>query len=76
MSDDDKKVLSKEEKIKQLNRIVCICKGIPLKDMLAAIKSSDTVEEVNRKTGSGSGGCRGERCGPRIRVLLSKKRKK
>ncbi|MBP9706276.1 MAG: (2Fe-2S)-binding protein [Oligoflexales bacterium] len=64
--------LSDEERIKRLSMIVCICKGIPLKNMIKAIKSSSTVQEVNKKTGSGSGGCKGERCGPRIKMLLKK----
>ena len=29
-----------------------------------------TKEEVNRLTGSGSGGCQGRRCGPRILEML------
>lgn len=50
---------------------VCICKGINRKVIKEAIAlGAKTVEEVNRATGSGSGGCGGRRCGPKIEVLL------
>ena len=64
--------LDKEQKVKQLSRVVCICKGIALSKIIEALKNSDTVAEVNKKTGCGSGGCKGERCGPRISALLNK----
>ena len=64
--------LDKEKKVKQLSRVVCICKGIALSRIIDALKTSETVSEVNKKTGCGSGGCRGERCGPRISALLNK----
>ncbi len=78
VNSDDQPLTEKEKKerrIKQLAMVVCICKGIPLKHVLPAIESSETVAEVNRKTGCGSGGCKGERCGPRIKKLLSMKNK-
>lgn len=62
----------REEKAKQLNRVVCICKGIPLSKVLEGLPGSDTVMDVNRKVGTGSGGCQGERCGPRIKILIRK----
>jgi bacterioferritin-associated ferredoxin len=62
----------KERKIKQLHMVVCICKGINLGRVLKGLEGSSTVEDVNRKVGTGSGGCKGERCGPRIRLLLKK----
>ena len=62
----------KEKKVKQLAMTVCICKGIPLKKVLPGLKGSVTVEDVNEKTGCGSGGCKGQRCGPRIEILLKK----
>jgi len=68
--------LEKERLIKQRLRVVCICKGIPLGKILKALQTSDTVEEVNKKTGCGSGGCSGERCGPRIKILLRKIKEK
>lgn len=61
-----------EEKIKALARVVCICKGIPLAKVLPVLDQCETVAEVNRLTGCGSGGCQGERCGPRIKILLRK----
>lgn len=68
---DDQKE-EKEKKIRQLARVVCICKGIPLKKVLPALADSETVQDVNRKAGTGSGGCQGQRCGPRIQILLKK----
>lgn len=61
-----------EERIKQLAKVVCICKGITLARVLPALEGSETVADVNRKAGTGSGGCKGERCGPRIKILLRK----
>ena len=57
-----------------LAKVVCICKGINLGRVLKAMEGSETVADVNRKCGSGSGGCQGERCGPRIKLLLKKMR--
>ena len=62
----------REQQIKQLNQIICICKGIKLARILPALKHCQTVSEVNECVGTGSGGCAGERCGPKIKVLLSK----
>jgi bacterioferritin-associated ferredoxin len=59
-------------KIKTLARVVCICKGIQLKHVLPALEGSDSIEAVNKKAGTGSGGCNGQRCGPRIKILLEK----
>lgn len=60
------------EKIKQLRKVVCICKGIPLGKVMEGLEGSETVADVNRKVGCGSGGCKGERCGPRVKLLLKK----
>ena len=60
----------RKEWLKQ-NEKVCICKGIPRKRFVAAIESgARSLQEVNRIVGSGSGECHGERCGPKIKVLL------
>jgi len=67
--DEDKQ--KKEKMIKQLASVVCICKGIPLAKFLGALSECDSVSCVNEKVGSGSGGCAGQRCGPRIKKLLS-----
>jgi hypothetical protein len=79
MTDDQKEIpkteaQQKEERIKLLARVVCICKGIPLGKVLPGLEGSETVADVNRKVGTGSGGCQGERCGPRIKILLKKKK--
>ena len=60
------------ERIKQMSRVVCICKGIPLGRVLEGLPGCDTVADVNQKVGTGTGGCSGERCGPRIKILLKK----
>jgi bacterioferritin-associated ferredoxin len=53
------------------NEKICICKGIARKRFMEAItKGASSLEEVNRIVGSGSGDCKGERCGPRIAGLL------
>lgn len=66
---------NREKMIKQLASIVCICKGIPLSRFLPALRSCETVECVDKQVGSGSGGCAGQRCGPRIKKLLSKRKR-
>lgn len=64
--------MTAEERAKQLSMVVCICKGIKLSTVLPALEGCETVQDVNRKAGTGSGGCGGERCGPRIKALLRK----
>lgn len=76
LSPEEKEKLEKEKRIKQLAMVVCICKGIPLHRVLKGLEGSETVEDVNRKTGCGSGGCQGQRCGPRIKLLLKKKKER
>lgn len=63
-----------EERIRMLAKVVCICKGINLGRVLKVLDRCETVEDVNRLAGTGSGGCKGERCGPRIKLLLKKKK--
>jgi len=54
------------------NEKICICKGIPRKRFLEAFKKgASSLSEVNRLVGSGSGDCKGERCGPKIERLLA-----
>ncbi|MBW2467434.1 MAG: (2Fe-2S)-binding protein [Deltaproteobacteria bacterium] len=54
-----------------LNQKVCICKGIPRKNFIAAINNgARSLAEINRILGSGTGECKGERCGPKIETLL------
>ncbi|MCB2295543.1 (2Fe-2S)-binding protein [Clostridium algoriphilum] len=50
---------------------VCICKAIPKSTIKKAIKNgSRTVEDVQKVTGAGSGGCCGHRCTPKIEEIL------
>lgn len=58
--------------IKQLQRVVCICKGIPLAKVLPSLKQHHQVEKIHEVVGTGSGGCKGRRCTPRIHTLLEK----
>lgn len=51
---------------------VCLCKGITRATIKKAIREGATsVEEVNSKVGSGSGGCKGRRCGEKIETLIA-----
>lgn len=61
-----------DERARQLAQVVCICKGINLGRVLKSMDGCETVADVNRKAGTGTGGCAGERCGPRIKILLRK----
>ena len=52
-------------------KVVCICKGIKKSVFWKVLDTGvGTKEEVNCLTGSGSGGCQGRRCGPRILEML------
>lgn len=52
-------------------KVVCICKGIKKSVFWKVLDTGvRTKEEVNYLTGSGSGGCQGRRCGPRILEML------
>lgn len=60
------------EEIKARLRVVCICKGIKMARICDAIHSgADTVEKVNKATGSGNGGCGATRCRPVIGALIA-----
>ncbi|GAA0123435.1 MAG: (2Fe-2S)-binding protein [Clostridium argentinense] len=66
ISDEEKKQMVLDKMTK-----VCICKAIPRSKIKETIKSgAKTVEEVNKIVGSGSGGCKGRRCGPKIEELI------
>jgi NAD(P)H-nitrite reductase large subunit len=71
VSEKDPKELA-EERARQMAKVVCICKGINLGRVLSVIDGCQTVQDVNRKAGTGTGGCQGQRCGPRIKALLEK----
>lgn len=50
---------------------VCICKAISRAKIKEAIKNgASTLDEVQKATGAGSGGCGGKRCTPKILELL------
>src|SRR5437764_11636791 len=52
-------------------KVVCICKGIKKSVFWKVLDAGvRTKEEINHITGSGSGGCQGRRCGPRIMEML------
>ena len=52
-------------------KVVCICKGIKKSVFWKVLDAGVcTKEEINHLTGSGSGGCQGRRCGPRITEML------
>ncbi|MDX1776152.1 MAG: (2Fe-2S)-binding protein [Desulfobulbales bacterium] len=54
------------------NEKICICNAIPRKQIVGAIKNgAASLQEINRSVGSGSGECKGKRCGPRIKKLLT-----
>lgn len=53
---------------------VCICKSISRAKIKQTITGgANSLEDVQRITGAGSGGCGGRRCTPKIQDLLSKK---
>jgi bacterioferritin-associated ferredoxin len=59
-----------EEILDKLTK-VCICKGISRATIKKAIANgAKNIEEVNKATGSGSGGCNGRRCSIKINELL------
>lgn len=50
---------------------VCLCKSISRATIKKAIlDGAHTVKDVNAAVGSGSGPCRGQRCGPKIQALI------
>ena len=50
---------------------VCLCKGISEETIVEAIKNGAvTFEEVNEKTGAGTGFCHGGRCKATIEKLI------
>jgi len=51
---------------------VCLCKAIPRSTIKKAIKNgAKTVEAIQKVTGAGSGGCKGQRCTPKIQQILT-----
>jgi len=49
----------------------CVCKGISRAVIKKAIlDGAKTVEDVQRATGAGSGGCQGRRCNSKIQDVI------
>lgn len=56
---------------------VCLCRAIPRSVIKKAIaEGALTPEAVKLKTGAGTGGCGGARCGPKIAELILKEKTK
>ena len=52
-------------------KVICLCKSIKKGTIMKAIREGCiTVEAVNKRLGSGSGDCKGERCQDKIRELV------
>ena len=65
-----------EEILDKLTK-VCLCKAISRASIKKAIKNGAyTLQEVQKATGAGSGGCGGRRCTPKIESLLEEYTKK
>ncbi|MBZ9609806.1 (2Fe-2S)-binding protein [Clostridium estertheticum] len=55
----------------------CLCKAIPRSTIKKAIQNgARTVEEVQKATGAGTGGCNGNRCTPKIEEILKQELEK
>jgi len=53
---------------------VCLCKSIPRSTIKKAIKNgARTLENIQKATGAGPGGCKGNRCTPKIEEILKQK---
>lgn len=60
-----------EEEILDGLKPICLCKGIRKSVFLKHIAAGlNTVEELQRATGAGTGSCGGKRCSVRIAALL------
>ncbi|HEY8892258.1 MAG TPA: (2Fe-2S)-binding protein [Clostridium sp.] len=56
---------------------ICLCKAVPKSTIKKAIHNgARTVEEVQKVTGAGTGGCRGSRCIPMIAEILKEELEK
>ncbi len=56
---------------------VCLCKAISRATIKKAIQNgAKTVEEVQKIIGAGTGGCKGNRCTPKIEELLKQELEK
>lgn len=58
-------------------KTICLCKNIKKGTILKTIHGGcHTIGAVNRKLGTGSGDCKGERCGPKIKGIIEEFLKK
>jgi bacterioferritin-associated ferredoxin len=56
---------------------VCLCKAIPRSTIKKAVQNgARTVAEVQKATGAGSGGCKGNRCTSKIEELIKQELEK
>ncbi|MCJ7690821.1 MAG: (2Fe-2S)-binding protein [Clostridiaceae bacterium] len=56
---------------------ICLCKAIPRSTIKKAIQNgANTVEDVQKVTGAGTGGCKGQRCTPKIEQLIKQELEK
>jgi len=61
----------KEQQIIDGLKLICQCKGIRKGVFLKHIQAGfNTVPELKKATGAGTGPCNGKRCTPRIAELL------
>ncbi len=52
-------------------KTICLCKNIKKGTILNTIHGGcHTIYAVNRKLVTGSGDCKGERCGPKIKEII------
>ncbi len=55
---------------------ICICNSIQKKVILEQINNGvRTVDEISKRTGAGSGSCKGMHCIPKIREMLDESEK-
>jgi NAD(P)H-nitrite reductase large subunit len=56
---------------------VCLCKAISRSTIRKAVQNgAKTLEQVQKATGAGSGGCNGHRCTPKIEEILKQELEK
>ncbi|MBE9504183.1 MAG: (2Fe-2S)-binding protein [Proteobacteria bacterium] len=63
---------SYEQHVIESFKVICLCKSVKKGSILKAIKEGCTnLSDINRKLGTGSGDCHGERCQDKIRQILN-----
>ncbi len=52
-------------------KTICLCKNVKRGSIFKAVKDGcDSLKKVNKKLGTGSGNCKGERCQGKIADLI------